>query len=275
MATINTARCYHLKDIGAIAPGYDADLVIVDNLNDFTIEEVYKDGVLVGKDRQPLFELKKVSTKSVENTMKRSPVSSDIFKLPLQSDVANVIRISPGSIVTEHVIRRVYQDEDHNFTVNPMIDVVKLAVIERHGKKNTIGLGLVENFHLKNGAIASSIAHDSHNIIVVGSNDEDMKIAVNKVIEMDGGIALASEGLIKGKLPLKIAGLMSDLPMERVSENLNQLRLQAKTTLGIPEGLEPFMTLSFLALPVIPELKLTDQGYFDVLKFKHIDVDVK
>lgn len=275
MATINTARCYRLKDIGAIAPGYDADLVIVNDLNIFDIKAVYKTGKLVAKNKKALFEVEKVPTESVENTIKCEKITPEQLRLSLKGDVVNVIRITPGSIVTEHVVRRVYQDEKGDFVANQKLDVVKIAVIERHGKTHNIGIGLVENFNLKNGAIATSIAHDSHNIIAIGSNDADMSLAVNRLIEMDGGIVVTSEGKVQSELALKVAGLMSVEPMEKVNEALLALRESAHDQLCIPRHIEPFMTLSFLALPVIPELKITDQGYFDVTHFQKIAVEVE
>lgn len=275
MATINPARCYNLRDIGAIAPGYDADLIVFDNFEKFEILEVYKKGYLVAKNKQALFKTKKIASDHVQGTVKIAPIRPDQLKLPLESDVAHVIRISPGSIVTEHVIRRIYLDDEGYFESNRHLDISKIAVIERHGKTKNIGIGLVENFHIKNGAIATTISHDSHNIIVIGDNDNDMAIAVNEIVRLQGGITIASGGEIKGVLPLPIAGLMSTESMESVSENLSKLRKIAIDTLSIPSSVEPFMTLSFLALPVIPELKITDSGYFDVTNFSFISVSEK
>lgn len=275
MATINPARCYNLRDIGAIAPGYDADLIVFDSFDTFEIEEVFKKGRLVAKNKKPLFEVSISDTSKVTNTIKLKPITSEQLHLSLESDVAKVIRITPGSIVTEHVVRRIYQDHNGHFKPNPMIDIVKIAVLERYGKTNTIGIGLVENFKIKNGAIATTISHDSHNVIVIGDNDADMAQAVNALIEIEGGIVLASNGKIIGKLPLPIAGLMSTQSMEEVSSQIEKLKKLANETLSIPSTLEPFMTLSFLALPVIPELKITDQGYFDVTKFEFVDISVK
>ena len=275
MATINPARCYNLRDIGAIAPGYDADLIVFDNFENFEILEVYKKGYLVAQNKEALFETKKIANDHVQNTVKISPVHGGQFKLPLKSDVAHVIRITPGSIVTEHVIRRVYLDSDGNFKSSKHLDISKIAVIERHGKTKNIGIGLVENFHIKNGAIATTIAHDSHNIIVIGDNDDDMAVAVNEIVRLQGGIAISSAGEVKGSLPLPIAGLMSSESMESVSDVLSSLRTIAVESLSIPRSLEPFMTLSFLALPVIPELKITDRGYFDVTQFDFIEVSEK
>jgi adenine deaminase len=274
MATINPATCYNLRDIGAIAPGYDADLIILDDLNTFKIAEVYKRGIKVGDHLKPLFESPKIDISNVVNTVKIASVTSDHFKLKLKSDLVNVIRVTPGSLVTEKVSRRVYLDAGGYFTANPYIDVVKIAVLERHGKTDTTGVGLVENFNLRGGAIATTIAHDSHNIIVIGDSDSDMALAVNEIKRLQGGIVIASNGKIKGALPLPIAGLMSPDSMESVAEQHMALKEIAYSDLNIPRNLEPFMTLSFLSLPVIPELKITDRGYFDVARFDWIDVEV-
>lgn len=274
MATINPARCYNLRDIGAIAPGYDADLIVFDSFDNFDIKSVYKKGRLVAQNKKPLFDVTISDTSKVTNTIKLKPISPDQLHLPLESDVAKVIRITPGSIVTEHVVRRIYQDSNGHFKANPMIDIVKIAVLERYGKTNNVGIGLVENFKIKNGAIATTISHDSHNVIVIGDNDADMAKAVNALISIEGGIALVSEGIIIGQLPLPIAGLMSSKPMEEVSSQIEILKKLANEQLSIPTSLEPFMTLSFLALPVIPELKITDQGYFDVKKFDFVNISV-
>lgn len=275
MATINPARCYNLRDIGAIAPGYDADLIVFDNFENFEILEVYKKGYLVAKNKTPFFDTTRIDSTHVQDTVKINPINSELLKLKLESDVAHVIRINPDSIVTEHVVRRVYVDEFGYFKTNKHLDIKKIAVIERHGKTKNIGIGLVENFHLINGAIATTIAHDSHNIIVVGDNDDDMAIAVNEIVKLQGGITIVSQGDVKGSLPLPIAGLMSSESMEHVAAVLRNLRHIATQDLKIPSTLEPFMTLSFLALPVIPELKITDRGYFDVKSFSFIDVSEK
>ncbi len=272
MATINPARCYQLRDIGAIAPGYDADLIVFDSLETFEISSVYKKGVLVAKNHTALFEPIRINCENVMNTVKIPVIMPEQFTLKLSSDLVNVIRITPGSIVTEGVIRRVYQDVDGNFKSNSLIDVVKIAVLERHGKTANIGIGLVENFHLKGGAIATTISHDSHNIIVVGDSDCDMAMAVNHLRVIQGGIVVIKNGVILGDLALPIAGLMSEQPMELVSKQLKKLRNYAYQELEVTSKLEPFMTLSFLALPVIPTLKITDRGLFDVNLFDWVTV---
>ncbi|MCK8060937.1 adenine deaminase [Fusibacter sp. A1] len=274
MATINPSRCYNLRDIGAIAPGYDADLIVFDNFENFSIELVYKKGQLVADKGKALFTPKQIPIDGVNKTVKLHDVTPATFELQLSGDIVNVIRITPGSIVTEHVVRRVHVDEAGKFKAHRKIDVAKIAVLERHGKTGTIGIGLVENFNLRGGAIATTIAHDSHNIIVIGDSDEDMAMAVNQLKEIEGGIVVVSAGQVCGSLALPIAGLMSSQPMEDVSETLRLLREDAYNKLGVSRVLEPFMTLSFLALPVIPELKITDEGLFDVSSFKHIGIDV-
>ncbi|MDW7660405.1 MAG: adenine deaminase [Bacillota bacterium] len=275
LATINPARCYNLRDIGAIAPGYDADLIIFDDLSTFDISMVYKKGRLVAENKKALFETKKINPSSVMNTVKIDTIRPEQFEMELKTDIVNVIRMNPGSIVTERVVRRVSLNDKNQFTANKHLDVVKIAVIERHGKTKNIGLGLVENFNLKNGAIATTIAHDSHNIIVIGDNDLDMSVAVNEIKRIDGGITIAQSGKIEASLELPIAGLMSTESMEIVSEKLRTLRTIAYDKLQISPKVEPFMTLSFLALPVIPELKITDRGYFDVKRFDWIDIEVE
>lgn len=275
LATINPARCYQLRDIGAIAPGYDADLIVFDNFQDFNITSVYKKGIKVAENRVALFDSNPINSTHVQNTVKLKPITTEQLKLKLQSDVAHVIRITSGSIVTEHAIRRVYVDENQYFKPSEHLDIVKIVVAERHGHTDHIGIGLVENFHIKNGAIATTIAHDSHNIIAIGDNDKDIACAINELIRLQGGITIATKGAILHSLALPIAGLMATNSMEFVSEELKKLRLLTQEYLSIPESLEPFMTLSFLALPVIPELKITDRGYFDVKKFDFIPVSEK
>lgn len=274
MATINPARCYRLRDIGAIAPGYDADLIVFDDFDHFTVEKVFKKGILVAENGRACFESAQVDSKVVRDTVRIDPVMPDQLKLKLQTDIVNVISVKAGSIVTEHVVRRVYQDSEGYFVANKHIDVVKIAVLERYGKNKNIGIGLVENFNLKGGAIATTIAHDSHNIICIGDSDEDMTLAINEIRRIQGGIVVVTEGNVSGVLHLPLGGLMSPEPMEVVSEQLRTLRVLAAEALKIPEKLEPFMTLSFLALPVIPELKITDRGLFDVKRFEFTQIDV-
>lgn len=275
MATINPANCYNLKNIGAIAPGYKADLIIFDNLEEFNIEEVYKDGKLVGKNKKPLFTIQKRDFSKVLKTVHLSEINKEDIQIHFEKEHGeedvNVISLQPHSIITKKIKRKV-QILDNKFQFDKQKDILKLAVIERHKNTGNIGLGLVENFKLKNGSIATTISHDSHNLIVVGDNDEDMINAVNKVISMDGGIAISSSNKILGSLSLNIGGLMSDKDIEYVNSKFSKLVDLAYNTLKVNKDIDPFLTLAFLALPVIPEVKLTDKGLFDVEKFKFINL---
>ena len=271
MATINAATCYNLKNIGAIAPGYYADILIVDDLKEFNIEKVYKKGVLVGENKKPLFETESFYDSKVINTVNISDIKKESLSIKLKDDIVNVIRLLPHNLVTEKVTRKV-DLENNEFKYNDKLDILKLVVLERHKNTKNIGLGLVENFKLKNGAIASTIAHDSHNIIVVGDNDQDILSAISEVENIGGGIAISSQGKILDSLSLPIGGLMSDKDIEYVNSKLNNMLNIAHNKLNVSKEIDPFMTLSFLALPVIPQIKLTDKGLFDVVKFDFIKI---
>jgi len=274
MATINTAECYLLRDIGAIAPGYDADLIVIDDLKAFNVLQVYKKGKKVAENGKALFDVEETDTTNVVNTVNMKPVKAENLHLKLESDVVQVISVLPYSLVTERNVRRVTINADGHFEKHKHIDIVKLAVIERHKETGNIGLGLVENFKITGGAIATTIGHDSHNLIVIGDNDKDMIKAIEEVEKLQGGIAVVHNNKVDS-LQLRIAGLMSDQPMEVVAEKLEELLSIAHNELGVNHKIDPFMTLSFLALPVIPDIKLTDKGLFDVLKFDFMDVEVK
>lgn len=274
MATINSAQCYRLYDIGAVATGYRADFVVVDDLKDFKVREVYYRGNLVAKDGKAVFEAAGEDISPVSGRLNVKPSKIERFKLKIESDIARVMRLKAHSLFTETVQRKIFRDKDGFYAQNSELDILKLAVVERHNATGNIGLGLVENFKLQNGAIATTIAHDSHNIIVIGDNDADMYGAVNELIKIGGGITMCSEGKIPGTLPLPIAGLMSDKPLPEINEKLKEMNKTAYKVLGVNKDLDPFMTLAFLALPVIPELKLTDLGLFDVTKFQFTDISV-
>lgn len=275
MASLNAAECYHLSGKGAIAPSYDADILFVRDLKDFQVERVFARGVAVASQGEPLFAIpKQIDASKVTGTVNVKPFEVSRFKLKLSSPVAKVMRLSDSSLVTEAVSRKVDLDDDGCFLYNKKLDVVKLAVIERHRASGNIGLALLENYRIRGGAIASTIAHDSHNIIVAGDDDEDMYLAVQELIRVDGGITIVARGKVRGTLPLPIAGLMSDLSASEIDGKLKQMLPIAREDLQVNPGLDPFMTLSFLALPVIPELKLTDMGLFDVTSFTFTDISV-
>ncbi len=274
MATINAAECYRLQNVGAIAPGYTADFLIVDDLEQFHVDQVYVHGKLQAASGRLLTPLKMVSAAPVTGTVDVKGFSKDSLALPLKSDLARVIRIAPHSLVTENVVRKVFRDENGCFTANKRLDLLKMVVVERHNGTGDIGLGIVENYHLTGGAVATTIAHDSHNIIAIGDNDEDIFLAIKQIIKMSGGITMCSKGKILDSLPLPIAGLMSDRSAEYVNTKLQQMHRIAFETFNINREIDPFMTLSFMALPVIPDLKLTDMGLFDVREFSFTDISV-
>ncbi len=272
MATINAAECYGLKDIGAIAPGYRADLVVLDNLEEFSIEKVFKDGKLIAEENNPFFSVDYKEDNRVMDTVNVNKIESEDIAIPLESDNVNVIKLSSHSLVTKKVNRKV-KIKNGLFQYDKEKDILKMAVIERHKNTGNIGLGLVENFKLKEGAIASTIAHDSHNIIVIGDNDQDMILAVNELNRVGGGITICSNENVLQTLSLPIAGLIAERSMESINEQLKEMLNIAYEQLGVNKEIDPFMTLSFLALPVIPDIKLTDSGLFDVKNFKFIDIN--
>ncbi|MCF6334773.1 MAG: adenine deaminase, partial [Spirochaetales bacterium] len=274
MATINSAECYGLGNIGAVATGYDADFVVVDDLKDFKVREVYFRGNLVAEEGEAVFNASREDITCVSGKLNVKPFGIEKFTLKLKSDIARVMRLKAHSLFTEMVQRKIFRDKNGYYTQHSELDILKLAVLERHNSTGNIGLGLVENFKLKNGAIATTIAHDSHNIIVIGDNDEDMYSSVNELVKTGGGITMCSKGKILGTLPLPIAGLMSDQPLPEINKKLKEMNKTAYKVLGVNKNLDPFMTLAFLALPVIPELKLTDAGLFDVTEFRFTDISV-
>ena len=272
MASLNAAECYGLKGKGAIAPGYMADLVVIDNLEDFNILKVFKEGKLVGENLKPLFDVKDTDNSNMKGTVNIKKIIEEDLTVHLKGEKVNVIKLLPHSLVTEKVERKVIV-EDGKFKSAP--NILKVAVVERHNKTGNIGLALVEGFGLRNGAIASTIAHDSHNIIVIGDRDEDMILAIQELEKVGGGITIVSKGNVIDTLPLRIGGLMSEEPLDKVDEKLNKMLDIAYEKLGVNREYDPFMTLSFIALPVIPDIKVTDMGLFDVGEFKFIDIETR
>ncbi|KRQ87573.1 Adenine deaminase [Caloramator mitchellensis] len=266
MATLNAAECYGLKDKGAIAPNFDADIVLFKDLVNFEAIYVFKNGKLVAKDGNALFEAPKHYDERVLNRINIKNINYDTLKIMLREEVASVIKLMPFSLVTKNNKRRINLI-DGEFRCENNENLLKLAVIERHRGTGNVGLGIVEGFGLKNGAIATTIAHDSHNLIVIGDNDEDMIKAVKEIEKVKGGITVVSRGEVLNTLPLPIAGLMSDEDIETVNRKLTEIIELAYERLNVSKDYDPVMTLAFLALPVIPELKLTDKGLFNVMNF--------
>ena len=273
MASLNAAECYGLKDRGAIAPGLRADIVLMDNLSDFNVKKVFIAGQEAAADGNYLLPAIKHDISSTKGRFHVKEFSKDKLRLTIHSDKAHVITVIPGGVVTRKETAEIKRDQHGDFVYDPSYDIVKIAVVERHHNTGNVAVALLKGYGLKRGAIALSIAHDSHNIIVVGANDDDMAFAVQKLIDQDGGIVLAHGRSVLESLPMPIAGLMSDQNGEWVDEGLTRIHQTAVDSLGVNEGLEPVMLLCFMALPVIPELKLTDMGLFDVNQFHFIDIE--
>ena len=273
IATINAARHYGIKDAGAILPGRRADLLVFDNLDEWKPRQVYKDGRLAVDNGRLLQEGRNCDSSSLEHTVNLAPVTVESFRLPLKTEMANVIGLVPYQIVTNKAalsVKRV----DGCAVSDVENDILKLAVLERHHATGNIGLGLVKGFGLKRGALASTVGHDSHNLIVIGTNDEDMLAAVQELQRIGGGICIAEDGQIRGALPLPVGGLMTNEPALMVAKQQAEMIALARE-MGVPEFYSPFLTLAFLSLPVIPSLKLTDRGLVDVDSFKFIPLEVK
>jgi adenine deaminase len=260
-ATLIPARHYGLSDRGAVAPGYRADIVVMDDLRQFRPAIVFKNGQLVARHGAYLAEVNAPGLNHV-NTINVAPLDASAFHLPLGRDVCPVIRIVPGQLITHCESPKVCR-VNGAWAFDPERDVVLIASIERHRRLGCVGLGLVSGFGLRrSGALGSSVAHDSHNLIVVGTNARDMMVCVRSLAEAGGGFVVAAEGAVRAQLPLPVAGLLSTEGADTVCRQLSEV-YEAARALGC--GLaSPFGTLSFLALPVIPELRITDRGLFDV-----------
>jgi len=261
LATINPAQYFGLKRLGAIAPGYIANLIAFSDLSSPQVEMVWYHGRLVAQHVTPLFPPPKVRQRELIPTIKVKPLAIESLLIPAEIKPFAIIEVIPGQILT----KKCYEEPKvSQGLVIPDVDrdILKLVVVERHRATGNIGLGLVKGFGLKNGALASSIAHDSHNIIAVGTTDSDIFIAIQEIIRLQGGLVVAGQGKILGSLPLPIAGLLSPLPIEEVAQRHSELeRLATELGCSLPS---PFATLSFLALPVIPQLRLTDRGLVEV-----------
>lgn len=257
VACLHAARYFLLNNRGAIAPGYLADLAVVEDLKDFQVVNVYKKGKLVYHDGQVApFEAPAIAPHL-------NAMAHNTFHIPVLSpaDFQNtrprsVIGMIPGQIITE--------DKGYASAIDLDADILKMAVIERHKHTGHIGIGYLNGYGLKSGAIATSVAHDSHNIICVGANEEDMAFAANRIAQNRGGIVVVKDGQILAELPLEIAGLMTEKPLDKVNLLLENAKAAAHN-LGVSHGIDPFMTLSFMSLPVIPTLRLTTRGVIDVI----------
>ena len=273
MASLNAAECFRLEDRGAIAPGLRADIVLLDNLENFKVSKVFIKGQLTAEDGKYLLPIKKHDMSDVQGSFHVKDFSVNKLKMHLNSGHVHVIDIMPGGVVTGKGIADVEIDETGNFVRDPEKDIVKIAVVERHNMTGNVATALLRGYGIKEGAVALSVAHDSHNIIAVGVSDEEIAFAVESLIKQNGGVVLVKEGKVVSSMPFPLGGLMSDQTGEWVEERLNEIHDAAFKELGISGSVEPVMTLCFMSLPVIPELKLTDMGLFDVTKFDFISIE--
>lgn len=264
MATIQAARCYKLDHLGAVAPGYQADLVILQDLEELKITDVYYKGAPV---REYKIEKQALAAEHpLKNTVHLKEIRpEDLTYRPGEAPHA-AVQLLPGQIVTKKFYGNL-PCEEGCFKQNAEYN--KLAVLERHHATGKIGIGAVIGFGIRDGAIASSVSHDSHNISVIGDNDEDMLLAVRELERVQGGYTIVSRGKVLDTLPLPIMGLMSDAGFEQVNELLQRMTKTAHE-MGVPKGVEPFVTMSFIALPVIPEIRVTPRGLFDVTVFSFV-----
>lgn len=264
IATINAARIYGLKNKGAIAPGYQADIVMTDDLKEFNVLMVLKDGNIAVKDGKLFGKYSNLKEPepvqyhcAITDSVNCAPVDKESLKIE-KRDIYPVIKMVPGQIVTQ---KEMIADKEIKELIEKG-EVLKIAVIERHNATGNIGVGYIKGYGIRNASVATTVAHDSHNLIVVGDNDEDMLSAIEEIKRVHGGYAIAS-GKDVSSLPLKICGLMSDEQPDVFIKKLGEMIELAKS-LGVSEGIDPFTTLSFMALPVIPEIRITDMGMFDV-----------
>jgi len=273
MATLNAAECYGLNTKGALAPGRDADIAVVDDLVGFRVREVYSEGIRVVGDSSPAGNAVSAGmVADLSNSVRTASLSAEIFSLRLTSSQAHVIVIVPYSLITRGEVRPVVLDAGGVFEARKNQGLVKIAVIERHHASGKTGLGVLANYGVSHGAVGTTIAHDAHNIVVAGDNDADMLTAAKRIQEIAGGIVLVKNGEIIGELSLPIGGLMCDRPLEEVGHELDNLARLAHRELAVSEQLDPFMTLSFMSLSVIPELKITASGLLDVTRMRLIPV---
>jgi adenine deaminase len=276
MATLNAAECFGLRDRGGFAPGLRADIALVNNLRDFQVGKVLIKGKLAAEDGRPLpADSPRLDDSALRASFHVKDFSVKKLSMSLASDQVWVIDVSPGSVVTGKGRATVRRDSSRNVIFDPASGIAKIAVVERHQNTGNVGLGLIRGYGIRRGAVAISVSHDSHNIIVVGTGDADMAQAVERLIALGGGAILVKDSVILEEMPLPIGGIMSDQNGEWVDRKLESLQQKAVEELGVNKDVEPLMTLCFMSLPVIPDLKITDMGLFDTASFKFIPVEVE
>lgn len=271
MCTLNAAEACGLRSKGAVAPGRDADFLLVDDLTSFRVRQVYIAGKPAAEDGRLLQEVADVGTVP-RMSVHVAPLDEHAFEVAVPSGRARVIGLEPRSLVTRALTRNVRTDAHGLFTARDNPGLVKLAVVERHRATGRIGVGILQGYGLRAGAVATTIAHDSHNIVIAGTNDADMRLAVDELARVGGGITVCRDGAVLETLALPVAGLITGADPRRVAEDLERM-IRLAREMGTASDVEPFMALSFMALPVIPELKLTNRGLFDVRTFSFVPVD--
>ena len=275
MATLNPTLCFGIKRMGAIACGYKANLLVLDNLENIDIKDVYSNGVKVVKDKEisgfSIPKAEDIITGSVLNSFHMPDLKNDDFYIDPKGTKCRVIEVIPGEILTNECILDIDFSKNNGIDIDQ--DILKLAVIERHKNTGHKGVGFIKGIGIKNGALAGSVSHDSHNLIVIGTSEEDMVIAANHIKKIGGGLCVVSEGRVLSELRLPVAGLMSTNSAAEIAKANVELRESAER-IGINEGIEPFMNMAFVSLPVIPVLKMTTQGLVNVNDFKRVDLFV-
>ena len=274
MATIQAAQCFGLRYVGAVAPGYCADVLVLDDLDTVQVRDVYARGKkVVSNGLMAQIENSAVDVELIEKVLHSfhtSKLTAENFRLEEKAEKCRVIQVIPGQLVTDEVHLTINWAENNGIDTEK--DLLKLAVIERHSNTGHIGLGFIRGLGLKKGAIASSVSHDSHNIIVIGTNEADMALAANHICEVGGNVVVV-DGEVIAQMPLPIAGLMSQRSGDEVARE-NELVRSAVHTLGVNEGIEPFMNMAFVSLTVIPSLKMSPRGLVDVNRMQRVDLYV-
>ncbi len=261
LVTINPARFWRLDGFGAVAPGYFADLVVLDDLRDFRVASVFHRGLAVARDGQPLFTPGAAPPASLRGTVRVAPLAPDALRLPDPHGAMTIIGAIPGQIVTERIVEHPTV-RGSEVVADTARDLLKIVVVERHRATGNVGVGLVRGFGLARGAIASSVGHDAHNITAIGANDADIRTAIDAIIALDGGIVAVADGATLAALPLPLAGLLSDRPVAEVAARHHALE-EAARALGCTAP-APFALLSFMPLSVIPAVRVTDQGLVEL-----------
>ena len=275
MTTLNAAECYKLKNKGAIAPSYVADFLILDSLEEFKINSVYKNGKLVVSNNILINDVKYSNVySSLSNSIKLPTLTKDTLKIDVKNkSILNVIEVIPNKLESNHLkldISKLNFDDEFISLTTPD-NLLKIAVIERHKNTGNVGVGVLKGLNLKSGAIATTIAHDSHNLIVCGTNDADMLFAIEELKKINGGIIIVKDGAVLASVSLEIGGIITARNSDDVISDLDKLH-DALKIIAPDITFNPFLTLSFLSLPVIPDIKITDKGLFDVKNFNFIDV---